>query len=85
MADLRPGDRIELIYCLDPHTRLRAGDRGTVTLIDDAGTVHVYWDEGSRCSVVPGEDGRFGSRVPLVVSAETMRARIVSAGDCAPP
>jgi len=56
VADLRPGDRIELIYCLDAHTRLRAGDRGTVTLIDDAGIVHVYWDEGSRCSVVPGED-----------------------------
>jgi Domain of unknown function (DUF4314) len=54
--NLRPGDRIELIHCSDRHTRLRAGDRGTVTLIDDAGRVHVYWDEGSRCSVVPGED-----------------------------
>jgi Domain of unknown function (DUF4314) len=56
MINLRPGDRIELIHCSDPHTRLRQGDRGTVTLIDDAGTVHVYWDEGSRCRVVPGED-----------------------------
>jgi Domain of unknown function (DUF4314) len=56
VTDLRPGDRIELIHCSDPHTRLRAGDRGTVTLIDDAGTVYVYWDEGSRCTVVLGED-----------------------------
>jgi len=56
MTDLQPGNRVELIYCSNPTTRLRAGDRGTVTLIDDTDTLHVYWDDGSLCNLVPGED-----------------------------
>lgn len=40
----------------DPHTRLKPGDRGTVSFIDDTGTVFVDWDSGSRLGVVFGED-----------------------------
>ncbi len=50
------GDRIKLVYCSDPYTQLVSGDKGTVTDIDDAGTVHVEWDSGSRLGLVPGED-----------------------------
>ena len=50
------GDRIELVYCSDPYTRLVPGDRGTVYRVDDAGTVHVRWDNGSGLGLVPGED-----------------------------
>jgi hypothetical protein len=46
--DYRPGDRIELDHCDDPHTELRAGNQGTVRLIDGLGTVHIDWDSGSR-------------------------------------
>ncbi len=50
------GDRIELVSTSDPHTELRPGDRGTVELVDDIGTVHINWDSGSRLGLVPGED-----------------------------
>lgn len=55
-AALRPGERVELVATTDPHTRLRPGARGTVTTVDDLGTVHVAWDDGSRLGLVPGED-----------------------------
>jgi len=50
------GDRVELIHTSDEFTNLKRGDLGTVGLIDDAGTVHVNWDNGSSLGLVPGED-----------------------------
>jgi hypothetical protein len=51
-----PGTRVELVCMEDPYTKLKPGDQGTVSLIDDAGTVFVNWDSGSRLGVVFGED-----------------------------
>ncbi|MGE5417487.1 MAG: DUF4314 domain-containing protein [Acidobacteriota bacterium] len=51
-----PGTRVELVRMEDPYTRLKPGDRGTVTVIDDTGTVFVDWDSGSKLGVVSGED-----------------------------
>jgi hypothetical protein len=48
--------RVELIRCSDPHTDLVPGSQGTVMLVDDIGTVHVKWDNGSTLGLVPGED-----------------------------
>ncbi len=50
------GRRIELVHTDDPHTELRPGDRGTVKFVDDAGTIFVDWDKGSRLGLVPGAD-----------------------------
>ncbi len=50
------GTRVMLIRMNDPYTNLRQGDRGTVTLVDDIGTIHVNWDCGSTLGVVFGED-----------------------------
>ena len=51
------GTRVELIYMNDPYMgKLRPGCRGTVKLVDDAGTVHVRWDCGSGLGLVYGED-----------------------------
>jgi hypothetical protein len=52
------GDRVKLIYCSDPYTRLPPGSHGTVTMVDSVGTVHVQWDgkRGHRLGLVPGED-----------------------------
>ena len=50
------GKRIELIYTSDPYTDLKPGDRGTVDFVDDMGTIHVNWDNGSTLGLVPGED-----------------------------
>ncbi len=53
---VRPGDRIELIYTNDPFTSLLSGAQGTVLFVDDIGTIHVKWDNGSRLGLIPGED-----------------------------
>ena len=50
------GTRVMLIRMSDPFTNLRPGDRGTVTVVDDIGTIHVNWDRGSTLGVVFGED-----------------------------
>ena len=50
------GTRVILIRMSDPYTNLRQGDRGTVTMVDEIGTVHVNWDRGSTLGVVFGED-----------------------------
>ena len=55
MKDHR-GRRIELISTNDPYTNLRKGDRGTIDFVDDMGTLHVTWDNGSTLGLVPGED-----------------------------
>ena len=50
------GTRVMLIRMSDPYTNLRQGDRGTVTMVDDIGTIHVNWDRGSSLGVVFDED-----------------------------
>ena len=51
-----PGTRVMLIRMSDPYTNLRQGDRGTVSMVDDIGTIHVNWDRGSSLGIVFGED-----------------------------
>ena len=51
-----PGTRVMLIRMSDPYTNLRQGDQGTVTMVDDIGTIHVNWDRGSTLGVVFRED-----------------------------
>ena len=51
-----PGTRVELVRMEDPYTKLKPGDRGSVSIVDDTGTVFVDWDTGSRLGVVFGED-----------------------------
>lgn len=50
------GTRVELISMNDPYTKLKPGDRGTVSFVDDIGTVFVRWDCGSGLGVTYGED-----------------------------
>ena len=50
------GYRVELISMDDPYSRLKPGDRGTVSTVDDTGTVFVRWDNGSGLGVVYGVD-----------------------------
>ena len=50
------GTRVELIRMDDPYTRLKPGDKGTVRIVDDAGTVFVDWDNGSGLGIVYGAD-----------------------------
>lgn len=51
-----PGTRVRLIRMNDPYTKLSPGESGTVTGVDDIGTIHVSWDCGSSLGVAYGED-----------------------------
>jgi Domain of unknown function (DUF4314) len=46
--EFHKGDRLELVVCFDEHTQLQPGEKGTVTFVDDLGTVHVTWDNGAQ-------------------------------------
>ena len=50
------GCRVELISMDDPYSRLSPGDRGTVNMVDDTGTVFVSWDCGSSLGIIYGVD-----------------------------
>lgn len=50
------GTRMELVQMDDPYTRLKPGDKGTVRMVDDTGTIFVDWDSGSGLGIVYGKD-----------------------------
>ena len=50
------GCRVELVCMDDPYSRLKPGDRGEVQFVDDIGTIHVKWDNGSGLGVAYGVD-----------------------------
>ena len=52
----KPGTRVALVRMDDPYSKLRPGDKGTVSCVDDTGTVFVNWDCGSSLGVVYGVD-----------------------------
>ena len=54
--DYLEGTRVKLIRMDDPYSRLKPGDEGSVIGVDDIGTIHVKWDNGSMLGVVFGED-----------------------------
>ena len=57
MRDRYPaGTRVRLLHTDDRFTGLAPNAEGVVTFIDDLGTVHVRWDDGSRLGLVPGYD-----------------------------
>ena len=52
----RPGTRVRLVYMDDPYRQMAPGSLGTVTGVDDIGTIHVNWDDGGSLGVAWGED-----------------------------
>lgn len=51
-----PGTRIMLLQMgNDPHP-VEPNTRGTVTIVDDVGTLHCDFDNGRQLGIVPGED-----------------------------
>ena len=53
------GTVIVLDYMDDPQP-VPEGTRGVVKFVDDAGQIHVKWENGSSLAVIPGVD-RFHS------------------------
>lgn len=50
------GSKIQLISTDDPYTKLKPGDIGIITHIDDNGTVFADWENGSALGLIPNID-----------------------------
>ena len=50
------GTRIELLSTMDDIQAIEKGMKGTVTGVDDIGTIHMSWDNGRGLGLIPGED-----------------------------
>lgn len=51
-----PGTRIMLLRMGDDPHPIEPNTRGTVTVVDDMGTLHCHFDNGRQLGIVPGED-----------------------------
>ena len=51
-----PGTRLLLHHMNDGFAPVESGTRGTVKHVDDAGQIHMRWDNGRTLALVPGED-----------------------------
>lgn len=53
------GKRVVFMRSSDPYTKLVWGDEGVVASVDDLGTVHINWDNGSTLGMITSEGDRF--------------------------
>lgn len=54
-SDEYKGKRIVCLHMYDPHP-IEPNTLGTIQFIDDAGVIHVLWDNGRTLGIVPDED-----------------------------
>lgn len=50
-----PDTRIELVH-MEDNWAVPSGTRGTVDYVDDAGQIHMKWDNGRTLAIVPQVD-----------------------------
>lgn len=50
------GTRIRLNHMDDPYHPVNSGSLGTVEHVDDAGQIHMKWDDGGGLALIPDED-----------------------------
>ena len=65
-----PGTRIELLSMEDPYHPVPSGTKGTVSFVDDIGTIHMNWDNGRALALVPNQD-QFRKLTAHELSAES--------------
>ena len=76
MTSWQPGDRVALVRTDDPHTRLRPGDQGTVTLWNPGvGQLFIAWDSGSSLIMLPATATRSARWPAPTTRAPTRRPR----------
>lgn len=51
-----PGTKVELLEMSDPYRDMPAGLKGVVAYVDDAGGIHVNWENGSTLAAIYGFD-----------------------------
>ncbi len=55
-AAFPPGTRIVLLHMGNDPRPVEDNVRGTVTAVDDVGTLHCAFDNGRALGIIPGED-----------------------------
>ena len=50
------GTKVRMLHMTDPFEPIAAGTVGTVAYVDDAGSVHMKWENGRTLAFIPGED-----------------------------
>lgn len=50
------GTLVELIEMNDPYRKMPPGLKGEVVCVDDAGSIHVNWQNGSTLAAIHGID-----------------------------
>lgn len=50
------GTIIRLLHMDDPYSPIESGTTGTVTFVDDMGTLHMKWDNGRSLGICPDAD-----------------------------
>ncbi len=50
------GCRVELVKMDDPYRDMPSGMEGVVEGVDDIGTIHIHWSNGSHLGIAYGED-----------------------------
>lgn len=71
------GTRVELVAMSDPYAPPR-GTQGTVTGVDDIGSLLVHWDNGSGLNVLYGEDTVRIVKSKPIGKSQTLVERILS-------
>lgn len=51
-----PGTKIQCIQMNDPYHPIAPDSIGIVDYVDDVGTIHMSWENGSSLGLIPGED-----------------------------
>lgn len=59
------GTRIRCQHMNDPYHPIPPGTIGVVEHVDDAGQIHMKWDNGSSLALIPGEDSFTKVRSPV--------------------
>ena len=77
------GSRVELISMNDPYRDIPSGTKGTVTEVDDTGTIHVHWDiEKSKAVVAKAVEG-VADEMMITPLKATSKVEVFSEGDAA--
>ncbi len=65
------GTRLECLSMSDPFHPIPSGTRVSVSHIDDAGTIHMQWDNGSSLGLILGEDAFKKVNEPIKKKTQT--------------